>query len=394
MDEEHNQELPAPPNFRYKLIKFATLTLLFLAVFFGLSFVGLETTSSSEFCASCHEMKPEVYTWKASTHSEVDCTSCHTDPVFKKIAKDKAQGVVEALKKQSSGTSAAPIRMPGEIPDSACESCHDVLKREVSPSGDIIIPHDKHKTKDVECIQCHSGVAHGKIADRKMTFTTDYDKWDSKVGTAAMADTKFIRPDMDTCIECHKARKVTTECTACHTTGMFPKSHNKADFKNVTHGIQAKNDLKDCNVCHKDMSSEPLDDFKEVSTLTKYLNKNKDTIKKKSHYDYAKANTYCRDCHSKRPESHGSYFLKEHGALATLDKQKCLACHEVQRSSNSAISQVACGSCHPSSHTRNKEWRKRHPVPVAANQKLTDYCFTCHSETTCKACHQDNKVKK
>ncbi|NWQ39463.1 NapC/NirT family cytochrome c [Bacillus sp. EB106-08-02-XG196] len=389
MEEEH-KELPAPPRFRNRIFKIMTLTVLFLGMFFFVSFAGLKGTSSSEFCASCHEMKPEFYTWKASSHSEVDCVSCHIEPGLENLAKSKAEGVVELYKKTTK-TYTAPIRMPDEIPDSACETCHNVSAREVTPSGDLIIPHDKHKTEGVECIQCHSGTAHGKIADRKMTFQADYAKWDEKVGTAAMAEIEWIRPDMDTCMECHKARKVTTECTACHTTGMVPESHKKGDFKLSTHGKQASTDLKDCNQCHKDMSSEPLSDFEEVSTLTKYLNNNKEQVKKKTHYDYAKANTYCRDCHSQRPQSHGSYFLKEHGELATQNKEKCLACHEIQRSSNSAITQVACGTCHPSSHTRNKEWRKRHPIPVSANQKLTESCFRCHSETTCKACHQDEK---
>jgi nitrate/TMAO reductase-like tetraheme cytochrome c subunit len=387
MDEEHNQELPAPPKFRYKLIKIATLTLLFLAIFFGISFVGLETTSSSEFCASCHEMKPEVYTWKASTHSEVDCVSCHIEPGLKNLAKSKAEGVVELYKKQMK-TYTAPIRMPGEIPDSACETCHNVLAREVTASGDIIIPHDKHKNKDVECIQCHSGVAHGKIANRKMTYQADYAKWDSKVGTAAMADIKFIRPDMDTCMECHKARKATLECTACHTTGMFPKNHKKADFKTNTHGKQASTDLKDCNECHKDMSAEELEGYEEVSTLTKVLNKDKAQAPKKNHYNYSKENTFCRDCHSKRPSSHTSNFMMEHGTHASENKQKCMACHEVQRSSNSNISQVACASCHPSSHSRNTTWRTKHPIQLKPNQKLQRSCYQCHSEPTCSTCHK------
>jgi nitrate/TMAO reductase-like tetraheme cytochrome c subunit len=386
MDEELKQQRSATPKFRYKLIKTATLALLFLAIFFGLSFVGLETTSSSEFCASCHEMKPEVYTWKASTHSEVDCTNCHTDPVFKTLAKDKAQGVVEALKKHSTSTSAVPIRMPGEIKDSACESCHDVLKREVTPSGDLIIPHDKHKSEGVECIQCHSGVAHGKVADRKMTYTTDYEKWDSKVGTAAMADLKFTRPDMDTCIECHKARKVTTKCSACHTTGMVPKSHKKEDFATKTHGNQAATNLQKCNQCHKDMSMEPVEGYDQVSTLTTYLKKDSQQKQvKKNHYDYAKDNTFCKDCHSKRPASHSSRWMTNHGNQASKDKQQCLACHNYQAAGGVKTTMVACSSCHPAMHKGFD--KERHPVTLSENQKVTDFCYTCHVKRTCSACH-------
>ncbi|MDR6121603.1 nitrate/TMAO reductase-like tetraheme cytochrome c subunit [Bacillus sp. SLBN-46] len=388
MEEEHKEELPAPPKFRYKLLKIATLTVLFLALFSSIGFFGLEATSSSEFCSSCHEMKPEYYTWKASTHSEVDCTSCHTDPVFKELAKDKAKGVIEALKKQSSSTSAAPIRMPNEIPDSACESCHNVFTREVTPSGDIIIPHDKHKNKGVECVQCHSGVVHGKVADRKMTYSTDLDKWDSKVGKAAMADFKFIRPDMDTCMECHKARKITTECTACHTTGMIPKSHKKEEFKLNTHGAQAGKDLEKCNECHKGMSEVEIQGFDELPPVIKFLHNIKDSKPKITQYEYAKQNTFCKACHSTRPASHTSHFMKDHGELASKDKQKCLACHNYQQSDELETKIVACGSCHPSMHENNKAWRKKHPVPVSVNQKVTNFCYTCHVEDTCSSCHK------
>ncbi|WML46921.1 NapC/NirT family cytochrome c [Neobacillus sp. PS3-34] len=78
--EEDQNTLPSPPRYRYKLIKFMTLAVLFLALLTSVGFIGLETTSNSKFCSSCHEMKPEYYTWKASTHSEVDCVSCHIEP--------------------------------------------------------------------------------------------------------------------------------------------------------------------------------------------------------------------------------------------------------------------------------------------------------------------------
>ena len=57
-----------------------------------------------------------------------------------------------------------------------------------------------------------------KLPIGNMTFKTDYDKWDSELGVSAMADLKLTRPTMDTCMDCHESRKVTTECQACHTT--------------------------------------------------------------------------------------------------------------------------------------------------------------------------------
>jgi len=383
MDEEKKQ-LSAPPRSRYKLYKVMTLTVLFLALFFSLGMFGLEATSSSTFCSSCHEMKPEYYTWKASSHSEVDCVNCHTEPGIKQTAKDKADLIVKAVKKNYN-ESAAPIRMPGEISDSACEKCHNVLQREFTVSGDIIIPHDKHKEEDVKCIQCHSGVAHGEIADREMTFKTDYDKWDSDLGEVAMADLKWTRPTMDSCMECHESRQITTECSACHTTGMIPDSHANPSFKAETHGLQAKEEIKDCNFCHKYMSTVEIEGYDEPSVLAKYLN----TESQKSHKNannYAKENTYCLDCHKTRPTSHTDSFFSGHGTEAEKNQEQCFTCHENNRTSTAGSNAVNCSSCHQKKHLEN--WREDHPIPVGDVTKPQESCYTCHVKKTCSNCHK------
>jgi nitrate/TMAO reductase-like tetraheme cytochrome c subunit len=387
MEEEH-KEKTSPPRTRYKVYKYLSVALLFIVVFFSLGLIGVETTSSSSFCSSCHEMKPEFYTWKASTHSEVDCVKCHIGSGTEEYAKAKANGLLQVYKKATQ-TYTAPIRMPKEIPDSACESCHDVSKRDVTASGDIIIPHDKHKNKNIECIQCHSGVAHGKIADRKMTFQTDYEKWDSKTGKTAMADMKFIRPDMDTCIECHMARKVSNECSTCHKTGMIPKSHKAADFKTKTHGKQAAKDLMKCNQCHNEMSKEPLAGYEEPSVVESFLNKDSALAKQKNHYNYAKENTFCADCHKKRPVSHDSNFYDNHGSIANKSQESCVACHDVKKSSTQSGNQVNCSSCHPSSHSQKQAgWKEKHPISLEGVQKPTEKCYTCHSKPSCTKCHK------
>jgi nitrate/TMAO reductase-like tetraheme cytochrome c subunit len=381
---EEKEQLSAPPRSRLRLYKYMTLTVLFLALFFSVGAIGLEATSSSKFCSSCHEMKPEYYTWKASSHSEVDCVNCHIGPGVKQTAKEKVGLITKALNK-SDDQNVAPIRMPDEIPDSTCESCHNVLQREFTVSGDIVIPHDKHKDEDVTCIQCHSGVAHGEIADREMTFKTDYEKWDSDLGVAAMADLKWTRPAMDTCMECHESRQITTECSACHTTGMLPKSHEKADFKSKTHGKQAKAELNDCNSCHKYMSTEQLEGYEDDSILEKYI-KNDSGKSEKTERSYAKENTYCLDCHKLRPESHSASFFSSHGTQASNNEENCYTCHEPNRSNNASSNTVNCSSCHQMKHLNN--WRKNHPVTVGNVSKPQESCYTCHVKKTCSNCHK------
>jgi len=385
--EEEKETRSAPPRFNYKLIKIATLTLLFLAIFFFAGFFGLEATSSSKFCSSCHEMKPEYYTWKASTHSEVDCVNCHIEPGVKNLAEAKAGGVKELYKKQTD-TYLAPIQMPKDIPNSACERCHNMDTREVTTSGDLIIPHDKHLAKDIECVQCHSGVAHGKIAERKVTFKSDYGKWDDSLGKSMMSDIKFTSPKMETCMECHEARQVTTECKACHTTSMYPKSHKKADFKDETHGSLAIKDVKKCNECHKYMSKKEIDIFNEKPASMQYLNNG--TVKEDDidANDYAKQNTYCKDCHSTRPASHKKGFGVSHGVLANKNTEMCLTCHDYQNTGRTKNIIVTCNTCHPSTHS-NRDWRITHPINVERGRKVTEYCYTCHVKKNCTSCHKE-----
>lgn len=383
MDEEQKQ-LSNPPRSHLRLYKLLTLTVLFLALFFSLGAFGLEATSSSKFCSSCHEMQPEYFTWKASSHSEVDCVTCHIEPGFKQTAKEKI-GLVTKAVNRSHDQNVAPIRMPDEIPDSTCESCHNVLQREFTVSGDIIIPHDKHKEEDVTCIQCHGGVVHGEIADREMTFKTDYDKWDSDLGEAAMADIKWTRPTMDTCMECHESRQVTTECSACHTTGMLPTSHEKADFKTKTHGKQAKNELTDCNSCHKYMSADQLEGYEGSSVLDKYIDTDSNKADK-TERTYAKENTYCQDCHKLRPESHTTSFFGNHGTQASENEERCYTCHEPNRSNTAATNTVNCASCHQMKHLN--KWRENHPVAVGNASKPQESCYTCHVKKTCSNCHK------
>jgi nitrate/TMAO reductase-like tetraheme cytochrome c subunit len=387
MEEEHIEQTP-PPRTRYRLYKYLTVALFFIVIFFSLGLVGVETTSSSEFCSSCHEMKPEFYTWKASTHSEVDCVNCHIGSGAEEYTNAKANGLLQVYKKTTQ-TYTAPIQMPKEIPDEACEKCHNMILREVTPSGDLIIPHDKHMEKDVECIQCHSGVAHGKIAERKVTFKSDYDKWDTSLGKSMMSEKKFTSPKMEECMDCHKARNVTTECSACHTSSMYPKSHTKEDFKLNSHGLLAKDDVQECNDCHKYMSTKEITLFNDQPAYTQYLRDQKIQNKQVSSKDYAKENTFCKDCHTQRPKSHEKGFVKKHGTAANKNEEACLTCHDLQKNGQNEISNITCNSCHPSSH-ENKDWRKTHPIKVAEGVKVSETCYLCHNEQKCQSCHKED----
>lgn len=387
MDDEQIQEQLAPPRLRYKLTKIMTLLLFFIAIFFSIGLLGLKATSSASFCSSCHDMKPEYYTWKASTHSEVDCVSCHISPGIKNLAEDKAQGLVQVYK-NATNTYTAPIQMPKEIPNSACDKCHNMDTRQVTPSGDLIIPHDKHLAKDIKCTKCHSGVAHGKIAERNVTFKSDYSKWDDSLGKSMMSDVKFTNPKMETCMECHQARNVSTACKTCHKTGMEPKSHKQPNFKTESHGGLAGKDVKKCNKCHQYMSEDTITGLEDIPASRQFLSTG--TVNQKNSIsapEYAKENTFCNECHTTRPPSHVKDFINHHGAIAKQSTKTCLACHDFQKTGFNKTTNITCSSCHPASH-EGKTFKEKHPIDLKGVTAPSDRCYTCHYKPRCISCHK------
>ncbi len=369
------------------------LTFLFILVGVVALFWGtFEKTSSTEYCASCHSMKPEFYTLKASSHNQVACVACHVEPGTVKKVKYKLFNIKEWIATLT-GNYGIVITTTTPIPDATCIQCHDMKTRKVTPSGDLIIPHDKHMQAGVSCTLCHTGVAHGNIAEKQVTFRSDYAKWNDTIGKSIMADVKNIRPDMDVCMNCHKLRKAPLNCSACHTGSMVPANHKEEAFKISTHGTLAAKDIKACDDCHSYMSKDPVEVSKGSESASKqFLLNDSGKPTTISVSNYAKANTFCKDCHGKRPVSHDENFQQNHGTLAVKDKDSCLICHENKPTGTSAVTKTSCGSCHPSTHSRNN-WRKGHPITLPENPKITELCYNCHTQI-CANCHGGGKPKK
>jgi nitrate/TMAO reductase-like tetraheme cytochrome c subunit len=369
----------------YKIltIVFASLVLLVVA-----GYGTVEETSSKSFCSTCHEMKPEAETLKASSHSNVECKECHIQSGAVNYAKAKMNGLVQVYEKVTDSYP-APIHMPTKIPNSTCERCHNMKTRDVTPAGDIIIPHEKHLKEGVQCVDCHSGVAHGDISDRNVTFKTDYDKWNDTLGKQMMSDVKFTQPKMEDCISCHKTNNVSTACKTCHSTGMKPDSHNDPTFMKGEHGKLAEKDIKKCNSCHQYMSDDPITELQPKTASEKFLDKDNSSATTISATDYAKKNTFCEKCHSKKPASHNSTFFNNHGTLANQNLDTCKACHSMSQINSSGGNQVICSTCHPSTHKKVSEI-PAHPIPLVGVKGPNETCYKCHSENNCTKCHKQD----
>lgn len=399
-----------------KVIYLFAVILLFTLTFFG----GAKINSLPQRCMLCHNMKPEYYTWLASTHgaARVSCISCHSPPGIKGFFTAKFTGMKE-IYSAVTGSYVSPIKMTTVIGDQACERCHSSGSMNSRSSGDIIVDHKLHKAIKVNCVKCHAGIAHGKIAERKVTYVSDYEKWEKALGESLMADKNFTEPDMDVCFRCHKLRTAPVTCTSCHRSSKVPASHKEAGFKQGGHGRAANQNIMACDNCHRFMTDNQIEGLSEPSEFEEFLQKEKSQKIQKSKQGitaayYSRVNMFCRNCHSKRPQSHDAKYLANHRQAAEKSKTGCLTCHNNlqhradpsilglsqsitanagtvsvdSQSSDSAPSTVVCGSCHPSSHSESTQWKMGfHPVPLPAELKITRYCYYCHRETECSACH-------
>jgi nitrate/TMAO reductase-like tetraheme cytochrome c subunit len=355
-----------PKGNKIKYVYFLLLLVTFITIF---SFSADVTQNSPEFCVTCHTMKPEYYTWKVSSHSQMGCIECHTEGGVEGVynfAKDMTRRTYSEITKSY----VLPIRLFRGVDDDICLRCHS-YNRQASVPGNLIIPHEQHTDKRVRCASCHSAIAHGDIARRAVTRKVDFTAWDTDAGLQEMAR-ELVQPSMDNCMSCHFRRKVSTDCVICHTDMTGPDNHFEENFSE-THGIYAQSDLADCNFCHGYNGPKKMQ-VKENTSVTAY----------------SRENRFCISCHRQKPDSHsGGTFKTTHGNLLAVQgksQNNCLTCHDNNVTSDMPkITEISCSSCHPSRH--GSGWRVAHFPRLLPGQELSSYCLTCHSEPTCLACH-------
>lgn len=349
-----------------KLLIITVSSLVFLSAF---TFGAVKVTNTSKFCLICHEMRPEYVTWEASAHSKFNCTVCHLSPGFGNLVKFKL-GLIKKVFEHFTNNYVTPVEIDNPIKNTVCLKCHN-QRRNVSPAGDIKFPHQKHLQEKLDCIQCHSGVVHGRIEENGFTTDTDYSTWTPGMGRAYLRP-DFAKTNMSDCIDCHEAKDVPTTCNTCHNEMVKPPSHQSPRWLQ-NHGHEAMDDYMACDRCHSKTGS--------------WVNNSKDDGVK----GYVRNNTFCLDCHTKnRPPSHVTEWRNVHGSAAKLHEQDCLICHSESRVANSlrdTVAQPACSQCHIGTMHNSVLKGNMHPFPLNGQHLNAETCYGCHSEQTCGKCH-------
>lgn len=132
---------------------------LWLGIF---SYAGLELTSSTRFCQSCHIMEYAYLSWAEAKHNEhvESCADCHIPGDFSEKVMYKAKSGTSDFYKNLVGFSGM-IEIKDEskaIVIENCRGCHS----EYLASGD----HEGGKSPK-DCIKCHRNTAHIKETIKK-----------------------------------------------------------------------------------------------------------------------------------------------------------------------------------------------------------------------------------
>ena len=340
---------------------------LVLLIFCTLVVFSLDVNQHSGMvCGSCHSMKPQQLTWQVSSHSQAGCIDCHAQSGLKGSVQ-LAMDLVRFTIKEVSGDFEEPIRLLPNLSEERCLKCH-LTSRYVTSATDIIIPHDIHAERSIDCATCHSAVVHGGIARRGETV--ERTGWNESMAVSALAWENTVKP-MEECMGCHQLLAVTNDCNACHAKLELPTYHQQTSFIS-SHGEAAAADLQGCNTCHGFSGNKMLQVSEETTVRS-----------------YSRENNFCSDCHSMTPNSHTAKWQRQHGGGAKKSGEDgCLICHDTGKTDtvgNLALIGPSCGNCHPSPHRDG--FKSRHYPPLGNSSGPTQSCFTCHPANRCISCH-------
>ena len=213
------------------------------------------------------ELRVRMASWRASTHAKMSCAQCHVDPGVTGALSFAAKAIPDFYEQLIFGPKSTNLlAVPSSL---ACQQCHTTA-RQISASGDLLIPHRAHVTVlDVKCAVCHKDLVHSQNAKG------------------------YNSPEMKTCMTCHDGEQAVDECVKCHTRKQVPDDHNEPDWLSV-HGGRITE--VDCASCHKWTPD------------------------------------YCSDCHAQLPESHAGNFKQTHqDRIKVVGQDGCFVCHDEKK---------------------------------------------------------------
>jgi cytochrome c-type protein NapC/trimethylamine-N-oxide reductase cytochrome c-type subunit TorC len=144
---------------------------------FSMTYYTMVRTSTPEFCASCHEIKPAVVAWRSSTHTNngagvvVDCMDCHlpapqdtfnfffakTYHGIKDVAIHVFQDEYDREKARESAYAA--------FDNDQCQKCHRNLLHMPTQRGAMLAHRSVVYARpgyEKKCVDCHYDLVHSE----------------------------------------------------------------------------------------------------------------------------------------------------------------------------------------------------------------------------------------
>lgn len=140
---------------RYVLIGFGVMAGLYIA-FMGAYYA----TSSPNFCADCHEVKPYVQSWRQSAHREFNCLYCH-----------EQRGIAGKLDAKLRGLNYLYLHLTGQysnligksvVFEQNCIDCHFGGYRRFANAPKLNRKHYNFVKNGNSCTECHRETGHQK----------------------------------------------------------------------------------------------------------------------------------------------------------------------------------------------------------------------------------------
>ncbi|MCL6472279.1 MAG: hypothetical protein K6T91_05640 [Firmicutes bacterium] len=217
---------------RFAIIGAGALVLLLLLL--GTGSVAFYSQESN--CVKCHEMEKDYRSWQMSSHNHVACESCHARTTASFSIQGTAMGrIIAHFTKKDKNPKAY-------VSKENCLRCHAGIKKNIKTLRDshIVNPHPIHLAAGFDCSHCHKRVAHA-----------------DGVNTPS-------RPQMKDCINCHRAKEVSTECKTCHY-----GTQEHLDIIAQAGGYVLK-EGEGCEVCHTEKDVDKPDHGKAMQNIGGY----------------------------------------------------------------------------------------------------------------------------
>jgi hypothetical protein len=307
------------------------------------------TSAFAETCSNCHEIAPTAAQWKASSHRNVACESCHGGT----FQRDNVGRAVKHVRGQ------VPEHIRLKFPQvtdmvERCRSCHrgEHADWSTGPHGNgfaKVLTDEKHNGKRLlmdDCFRCHGMFYEGSIGQAVRPIATT-GPW------------KLVKPEL--------AKHPTIPCSTCHTMHTDGEPHARGVRREVHRPSLAFWDRRSGE--HIRVDDLPIPTMLEGVRPVKMSPDKRQAL--------------CYQCHAPAA-ARQVWSGDDRTPVGVHEGLSCLACHAKHGQSASA----SCATCHPRLSNCGLDVEKMDTTFV--NEKSR---FNVHT-VKCADCHQKGVPKR